>query len=53
MIKRTDPAVRLQGVLDPATLAAALDRGRRMTIDEAMDLVVRIGDMVPPADAPS
>jgi len=53
MIKQTDPRLRLEGLLDPATLAAALDRGRRMTIDEAMDLVVRIGDAVPADDRAS
>ena len=52
LIRETDPGVRLQGLLGPATLAAALERGRRMTIDEAMDLVVRIGDAVPPGDGP-
>ena len=50
MIRRTDPAVRLQSILEPATLAEALERGRRMTLDETMDLVVRIGDAVPSDD---
>jgi hypothetical protein len=50
LIRRTDPGVRLQGIMAPATLEAALDRGRRMTIDEAMDVVVRIADAVPPDD---
>ena len=48
LIRRTDPGVRLQGIMAPATLEAALERGRRMTIDEAMDVVVRIADTVPP-----
>jgi predicted ATPase/class 3 adenylate cyclase len=50
LIRQTDPLVRLQGLLDPASLAGALERGRRMTIDEAMDVVVRIGDAVPRGD---
>ena len=48
LIRRTDPAVRLKGTMAPATLEAALERGRRMTIDEAMDVVVRVADSVPP-----
>jgi predicted ATPase/class 3 adenylate cyclase len=47
LIRTTDPAVRLQTLLDPATLAATLERGRRMTVDEAMDVVVHIADAVP------
>jgi predicted ATPase/class 3 adenylate cyclase len=47
LIRRLDPAVRLQTILDPAPLAAALERGRRMSLDEVMDIVVRIGDLVP------
>ena len=50
LIRSANPAVRLQGMLDPATYAAAFERGRRMTIDEAMDVVVRIGERVPPGD---
>jgi hypothetical protein len=48
LIQSSDPAVRLQGVMEPKTLEATLERGRRMTIDEAMDVVVRIADSVPP-----
>ena len=47
MIHSTDPGDRLKGLLEPEALAAALDRDRRMTIDEAMDLVVRICDVIP------
>ena len=50
LIRSTDPGVRLQGIMAPTTLEAALERGRRMTIDEAMDVVVRIADAVPPDD---
>ena len=50
LIRSTDPGVRLQGIMAPTTLEAALERGRRMTIDEAMDVVVRIADTVPPDD---
>ena len=46
LLRTTDPTVRLQSLLDPETLTAALDRGRRMTIDEAMDLVVHIGEAI-------
>jgi predicted ATPase len=53
LIRTSDPAVRLKELLDPATLDGALDRGRRMTIDEAMDLVVHIGDAVPGDDRPT
>ncbi len=53
LLRTTDPTVRLQSLLEPATLAAALDRGRRMSIDEAMDLVVHIGDAVPAGDQPA
>jgi len=50
LIRQTDPGVRAKGVLGPAAFAEAFGRGQRMTIDEAMDLVVRIADAVPPAD---
>jgi predicted ATPase/class 3 adenylate cyclase len=53
MIRRTDPGDRLKALLEPEALAGALDRGRRMTIDEAMDLVVRIGDAIPSGEARS
>jgi hypothetical protein len=52
LIRETDPGVRAQGLLGPAAFAEAFERGQRMTIDEAMDLVVRIGDAVPPGDGP-
>jgi predicted ATPase/class 3 adenylate cyclase len=48
LIEQADPLERVAGILPPDELAAALDRGRRMTLDEAMDLVVRIGDALPP-----
>jgi hypothetical protein len=50
LIRSSDPGVRLQGIMAPEPLEAALERGRRMTIDEAMDVVVRIADAVPPGD---
>ena len=50
LIRRTGPGVRLQGIMEPETLGAALERGRRMTIDEAMDLVVHVAEAVPPDD---
>jgi hypothetical protein len=50
LIQSRDPGVRLRGIMAPAPLEAALERGRRMTIDEAMDVVVRVADAVPPDD---
>jgi len=47
LIRRTGPGTRLQGIVDPLALASLLERGRRMTLDEAMDVVVRILDAVP------
>jgi predicted ATPase/class 3 adenylate cyclase len=52
LIRQTDPVVRLRERLDPAALAAALERGQRMTVDEAMDIVVRVSDLVPNDDGP-
>ena len=48
LIRSSDPGVRLQGIMAPEPLEAALERGRRMTIDEAMEVVVRVADAVPP-----
>jgi len=47
LIRSSDPGVRLQGIMAPAALEAALERGRRMSIDEAMDVVVRAAGVVP------
>ena len=48
LIRRVGSGARLEGILEPGNLAALLEAGRRMTLDEAMDVVVRIGDAVPP-----
>jgi hypothetical protein len=50
LVNRMDPALRVAELLEPQVLAVALERGRRMTLDEAMELVVHIGDRIPPAE---
>ncbi len=40
-----DPSPALRDALDPEQLEAALERGRRMTLDEAVDMVVGLGEL--------
>jgi len=44
-LRELDPSPALRDALDPERLAAALERGRRMTLDEAVDMVVGLGGL--------
>ena len=44
LIRRSDPVGRITASLEPDVLAAAMERGRRMSLGEAVELVKRIGD---------
>ena len=47
LIKAADPLERARAALRPDELAEALERGRRMTLGETMDLVARLTGAVP------
>ncbi len=46
MIRSQDPMARATGALGPAALAAALERGSRMGVQEAIDLIIAVADRV-------
>jgi predicted ATPase/class 3 adenylate cyclase len=43
LIRRSDPLGRIEGTLDPEVVAAAMERGRRMPLGEAVALILQIG----------
>ena len=47
LIKTRAPSERVEASLEPHVLAAALERGRRLTLDEAVDLIVEIETGLP------
>jgi hypothetical protein len=51
IISDAEPLERTRAVLDDAALADAVERGRRMSLAEAMELIADLGDEVstPPA----
>ena len=51
LIKTQAPEERVAALLEPDVLAAALERGRRLSLDEAVELVVRIESELPAAEA--
>jgi len=47
MIGRQEPTGHIRELLTPDVLAASMERGRRMSVDEAVELVVSLGDASP------
>jgi hypothetical protein len=47
-----DPLAPARAGLGPAAFADAVERGRQMTLDEAVALIVELGDMADQAAAP-
>jgi hypothetical protein len=43
LISTREPSKRVEEALDPATLPDAMERGRRMSLDEAVELVLQLG----------
>jgi predicted ATPase/class 3 adenylate cyclase len=43
LISTREPSKRVEEALDPATLRDAMERGRRMSLDEAVELVLQLG----------
>jgi len=46
MIRSHDPMARATGALGPAALTTALERGSRMGVQEAIDLIIAVADRV-------
>ncbi len=46
MIRSQDPLARATGVLGPAALTTALERGSRMGLQDAIDLIIAVADQV-------
>lgn len=51
LIESRAPGERIRESLEPDVLAAALERGRRSSLDEAVDLVLRIESELPTVEA--
>ncbi len=49
LIGSADPLERVREALDPATFDEAFARGSRMSLGEAIDLIVRLADAIPAA----
>lgn len=46
IIRKASPLERAQAALDPVEFATAFERGRRMTLAEAMELIAELGETV-------
>ena len=51
LIGSQNPVERVAELLEPDVLASALERGRRFSLDEAVELVVQIESELPAVEA--